>query len=110
VWSWGAVSLFACATSACDAAYESPSGEKYTLEEDIPLNHVTLKGPMIPRYKQSNVYDYFFDIKEGKFKLWDTIVDTSPIPDDVEVLANSFFGCVADVFCADIIAHGHSSP
>ena len=71
---------------ACDTDYESPSGETYTLPEDIPIGHVTLKGPMTPKEKQNNVYDYFFDIKDCKFKLWDTLVDTSPISADVEVL------------------------
>lgn len=58
------------------------------MPEDIPIGHVTLKGPMFPKDKQNNIYDYFFDVKDGKFKLWDIIVDTSPIPADVEVLLN----------------------
>lgn len=42
---------------------------------------------MIPSDKQNKIYDYFFDVKDGKFKLWDTLVDTSPIAADVEVLS-----------------------
>jgi hypothetical protein len=41
---------------------------------------------MFPKDKQGNIYDYFFDINDGKFKRWETIVDTSPIPADIEVL------------------------
>lgn len=45
---------------------------------------------MIPKDKQSSVYDYFFDIQDCKFKLWDTLVDTSPIPADIEVLMHLY--------------------
>jgi hypothetical protein len=79
------------------------------LDEDIPRNHVTLKGPMIPKVKESIVYDYFFDVKDGKFKLWDTIVDTSPIPENAEVLQTSL-SCTTVILRAIMIAQCHHLP
>lgn len=74
-------------SASVPADYESPSGEKYTLPEDIPVGHATLKAPMISNDKGNSVYDYFFDVKDAKFKLWETIMDSSPIPSDAEVRA-----------------------
>lgn len=59
---------------------------------------------MIPKDKQSNVYDYFFDIKDGKFKLWDTLVDTSPIPADAKVLPSLFSGYILVLACTAMAA------
>lgn len=68
------------------AAYQGPSGERYTGEEDIPPGHTTLKGEMLPSSKGATVYSSFYDVSAGKFKPWEAIMDTAAIPQAAEVL------------------------
>lgn len=68
------------------AAYQGPSGETYTGEEDSPPGHTTLKGEMLPSSNGATVYGSFFDVSAGKFKPWEAIMDTTAIPQAAEVL------------------------
>lgn len=72
-------------TTARPAVYVAPSGERYTLQEDIPRGHVTLKGRMIPDDKGTTIYEWFFDAACGKFKLWEAMLDNQAILKDAEV-------------------------
>lgn len=87
------------------AAYQGPSGERYTGEEDVPSGHVTLKGPMLPSDKGATVYSSFYDIEAGKFKAWEAIMDTTAIPQDAEVLALPPMHTVRPWYSAAIESH-----
>jgi len=87
------------------AAYQSPSGEKYDSEEDIPPDHVTLKGAMLPSDKGATVYSSFLDVKDGKFKAWDSIMDTTAIPKDAEVLPPSWLSHIHGRLSCSPVAH-----
>lgn len=69
------------------AGYTAPSGEKYTLPEDIPEGHTTLKHKMIPNEKETTVFEWFFDAAAGKFKLWTALLHNTPIAPDAEARA-----------------------
>ncbi|GAX74205.1 hypothetical protein CEUSTIGMA_g1654.t1 [Chlamydomonas eustigma] len=64
--------------------YVSPSGEKYTLPEDIPEGHVTLSSPFIPSDKGALVYDFVFEAGSDKWVSWFGMIDDSPIPSDAK--------------------------
>lgn len=72
-------------THALPADYTAPSGERYVLDTDIPKGHVTLTSAMIPSDKGTTVYDWMFDSKTAKWKLWESILDDTPPTADAEV-------------------------
>ena len=48
--------------------YESPSGERYVLPEDIPEGHVTLSTPIMPGDGGALVYDYVYDVQNDRWE------------------------------------------
>ena len=62
--------------------YVSPSGEQYVLPEDIPTGHVSLSSPSSIMPKEGLVYDYAFDDKGDKWKLWSSMINITPFPAD----------------------------
>jgi len=59
--------------------YAGPSGEKYTLPEDIPEGHTTLQSPMVPDTDGTTIHDWLFDAAADKWVLWESRLDNSPI-------------------------------
>ena len=67
------------------AEYASPSGEQYGGLVEIAMNHVQLQGKMMPAEEHKTVFDWHFDTEVCKWKPWDTMIDSSPIPASTEV-------------------------
>ncbi|KAG2436335.1 hypothetical protein HXX76_006644 [Chlamydomonas incerta] len=75
-------------------AYKSPSGEMYTMPEDIPEGHVKLKAAQMmpttipgsdpPPGGAYSVYDFFFDTAKDMWRPWTELIDTKPIPADAK--------------------------
>jgi len=60
--------------------YTGPSGERYTLPEDIPEGHTTLQSSNAMMPAEGSMYDFFFDKTSATWKPWSTLVNTDPIP------------------------------
>ncbi|KAF5830265.1 dynein heavy chain, N-terminal region 2-domain-containing protein [Dunaliella salina] len=72
--------FFRHALSSTLPDYVGPSGERYTLPEDIPEGHTTLQSSNAMMPAEGSLYDFFFDKTSATWKPWSTLVSTDPIP------------------------------